>query len=408
MGKAPEFKGACCQFPRLGRRIPAWSHSGDNAMARTARILLISTCLALCTACGSMREAQPVVEYAELVRVAPESIPEDELLDIDIRPFIPFAESFKARMNVVSAIDGLFGVDVPDTRNMRVAESHYLSRELGHKLQGSGHWGMVRMNPYGMSGADLEVTGTVEYSDGQSLRLHVQAHDSRGKLWLSRRYTQLSPSSTATSSVEDLAFPFDDIFNQIANDLAAARASALDSGDLDALRRYSTLKFAEALAPTVFAPYRDDDTIIRLPAQDDPVFQGVQEMRAGNDTFLDAMQLSYDLYVDQIARDYLRFLYVGSQVSAQLDEYLQTDDSARASNSLPTKNSRYMAVYELALADMSQPMQENVAPLTLEFGDRTARLNGTLENQFRQWQVILQDMYEMETGKPANEGQTDE
>jgi hypothetical protein len=372
-------------------------------MVRHAGILVLVG-LALCAGCASKPEVQ---ERAELLQVDPASIPEAQLLDIDIRPFRPLGDSWQTELRELEAGDGLFGVQVPNTNSLRQAEGHYLSRELANKLQGSGHWGLVRLNPYGMSSSDLEVTGAVVASDGLSLRIRVEARDSRGKLWLSRLYTQLSPSAAVDGEITGPAFPFADLFNAIANDLVATRARMLSSADIATLRQNSTLKFAEALAPFVYQDYRGEDSVLRLPALDDPVFQVVQEMRAHNETFLDAMQMSYDLYVDQIARNYLRFLYQGQQITFQLQDYAQPEGTARRrTGSNVRRNARtrfrdYPALYERALAELSQPLEAAVAPLTIEFNGHTAELSGTLENQFRQWQVILLDMYEVEVGVPV-------
>jgi hypothetical protein len=364
--------------------------------------ILLAAWLALGAGCTAPFGPQ-ALERANLVIVDPAAIPEDELLDIDIRPFTPVPESVNARTRALEFGDGLFGVEVPNVRTLRQAEGHYLSRELANKLEGSGHWGLVRLNPYGMSGADLEVTGTIVKSDGISLRIRVEARDSRGKLWLSRLYTQLTPTVAVDGDVSGPAFPFPDVFNAIANDLVNTRARMLDSDEIEELRQHSTLKFAAELAPSVYETYRQKDTVVRLPAQDDPVFEVVQEMRARNDTFLDAMQLSYDLYVDQIARNYLRFLYQSQQVTAQLQDYDRPGSPAQQ-NAGVGRRARLRnpeEVYDRAIADLSQPLEEAVAPLTLEFNGHTAELSGTLENQFRQWQVILLDMYHTETGTPV-------
>jgi hypothetical protein len=395
MGWSPEFKGAYCQFRWHWRRIGHSSLHQEDAMVRLAGIFVFAG-LAL-AGCGLTSAGRQVQESAELLLIDPAAIPEAELLDIDIRPFAPDRESVATRLNAIAAGPDVFGFKTPTVRTLRQAEGHYLSRELANKLQDSGHWGLVRLNPYGMSSADLEVTGAVVTSDGISLRIQVEARDARGKLWLSRRYTQLTPSAAVDGEITGPAFPFADLFNAIANDLAATRARMLGSADIATLRQHSTLKFAEALAPSVYSGYRDEDAVVRLPAQEDPVFQVVQEMRVHNEAFLDAMQMSYDLYVDQIARNYLRFLNQGQQVNLQIQDYMlgdERDDFARSSKT-------YTVLYERMLAELSQPLEEAVEPVTFEFNGHTAELSGTLENQFRQWQVILLDMYQMETGTPV-------
>jgi len=376
--------------------LAAWLLLGAGCSMETVR--WFTTCTP-CNNSGALTEGalyardRNVQEQVTLALAKPGLLPEDDLLDVDIRLLRPM------RPPGMDFLDPFFKDSLG---SLRQAESYYLSEVLANKMQRSGHWGRVLVNPYGLSGADLEISGRIEQSDGQMLRIRIEARDSTGASWLAKRYVQTLPPLAPRSGLEEVSFPFNDLLNAIANDLARVRAEELSSREIALLRNNSLLKFAAELAPAAYAPYRQDNTVLRLPAQDDPVFLGVQEIRVYNETFLDAMQAGQEFYARQVAPDYLRFLDRSRQATQQINDYYLEAADGRTNLNPDSKGNmnfgRYKGLYSVALADVNQPIEERVTPVSVEFSDRSAELTGTIEEQFRQWQVILQDMYETETG----------
>jgi hypothetical protein len=389
-------------MPRHGKIVlVAWLALSAGCSSKTA--LWFSTC----TSCDNKVAAvvaEPVFDpdlhvqqQMPLVLAEPGAISEEDLLDVDIRllrPVRPAALEFLAPYEVRLG-------------SLRQAESYYLSMVLANKLQRSGNWGRVRLNSYGLSSADLEVRGWIEQSDGQILRIRIEARDSSGTYWLAKRYVQALPPLEPRSGLEEVSFPFNNILNAIANDLARKRAADFSSADIAALRSSSLLKFATELAPAVYAPYRQGNAVVRLPAEDDPVFLGVQEMRMSNESFLDAMQAGQELYARQVAEAYLRFLDRSRQATQMVNDYYvkamggpgQNENRNPYSNGTSNMNiGRYKPAYTELLAEVNQPIEEAVTPVTFEFNGRTEELTGTIEEQFQQWKEILLDMYEAETG----------
>jgi hypothetical protein len=332
------------------------------------------------------------------------AIPEDLLLDVGIRIFTPVAEPALA--------------DNTTLQNLRNAESHYLSWQLGQALQGSGNWGTIRLTPFMLNNADLMIDGEVLQSDGETLRVHVTARDARGRRWLDRDYYQLADADSYESAVgESPPLPFVSLLNQVANDLLEFRADNVSATELATIRRAASLDFAAEFAPDLYGDYSLD----RMPPATDPVFVRIESIRNRNDLFLDALQDQYTVFARTVDEPYRQFLARSNVITAGINYSINAktvarrygatlpvapertthnmspmryDFSTRRSNRLNYgKNS---TLYAAALADAGQAFEMHVAPQTLEFSQHTVTLTGSVEEQFAQWREILQELHALD------------
>ena len=76
------------------------------------------------------------------------------------------------------------GID-PD---VRAAEARYMPVLLSSTLQETGYWGQVRVVPRGLTAFDLYVDGKILVSNGEQLKLAINATDATGHVWLSKTY----------------------------------------------------------------------------------------------------------------------------------------------------------------------------------------------------------------------------
>ncbi len=102
-------------------------------MLRNLNLSLLSAVVAallLMTGCAS-----EVITSDVVLRRADSSnaLPEDLLLDVPNRICMPVDEP---AINTDTTL-----------QNLRNAEGHYLSWQLGETLQATGHWGAIRLNP---------------------------------------------------------------------------------------------------------------------------------------------------------------------------------------------------------------------------------------------------------------------
>ena len=166
--------------------------------------------------------------------------------------------------------------------DIRENEAHYLPYILRNTLLASNQWGAARVLPTRDPSMDLTIQGTVLSSDGQRLTMWVEALDSAGRVWLQKNYadesltddypvsTRYTPGSPFDAS--KFTEPFQDIYDQINNDLVQVRQT-LSTEDLINIKRVSQLVYASDLSPESFAHNLGKDengrmSILTLPAED--------------------------------------------------------------------------------------------------------------------------------------------
>ena len=211
-------------------------------------------------------------------------IAENLLLDVGVSPLdpnIPDSEKQIEKKNIV-----------PDVRR---AESIFIAYHLKDTLELTGNWGAVRVVPKDSSVVDIKIKGRIINSDGEMLKAKITATDSTGRVWLNKEYSDSASKLTYKNRLKE--DPFQDFYNNIANDLLAAR-SKLSDDDLLTLRNVSSIKFAKSLSPDAFADYIEESrsgktTIQQLPAADDPMFTRIARVKESEYMFIDTLDDYY-------------------------------------------------------------------------------------------------------------------
>ena len=230
---------------------------------------------------------QVVTDNSTPATQASEFIPFDELLDIGILPVdsnIP-EDLAKIEKELI----------VPDVRR---AESSYISYQLKDTLELTGNWGAVRVTPESSKSVDLELQGKIVESDGEQLKILMRATDARGKVWFERTYEDIASRFSYEKPKED---PFQDLYNQIANDLLGVR-EGLSREQLLEIKTVANLKFANDLAPDAFAGYlatptRGQVKIVQLPAKTDSMMLRVARIKEQEYLFVDTLDDYYSKFV---------------------------------------------------------------------------------------------------------------
>ena len=141
--------------------------------------------LALASACCLVGCSSEEVMVAHSVKLMPETetIPESQLLDVGVVVFDPGVPDGQVAPEVREKLvrEGTFV-------QVRRAESMYLAVQLRDTLQNSGHWGSVWVAPQSTTAADLNVTTKILQSDGDIVRLHTEAVDASGRVWIDKDY----------------------------------------------------------------------------------------------------------------------------------------------------------------------------------------------------------------------------
>lgn len=382
---------------------------------------------------------------ALVVLVAPPSIALDKITSATplalATPSRPYSAASLLDIGLLPLADGLELVDddEPVFPEVRSAETIYFVNQLAKMLERSGGWGAVRVVASSDIAVDLLVSGKVLSSNGEELELQITVTDSAGASWLDQRYQQTVGKYAYDRRLKQLRDPFHNLFSQIANDLLAARERHTDS-QAERLRAITALKFAEQFAPQALAGYleRGDDgssTLLRLPAENDPLMARIDKIRQRDYLYIDTMQDYYDRFSVQMHTPYQEYRAssydaavqarqlnakatrqmiggIGAIIAGIYGRYESNSASTRAistvgagfgglavRNSLATREKA--AAANESVAEMGASLGAEIAPQQIELEDRTITLTGSVEAQYRQWKQLLQEIYQRERALPS-------
>jgi hypothetical protein len=367
------------------------------------------------------------VEPTEAIR-AERALPEAALLDVGIQVFETVAISAEAAREKST-----------DPKILE-AEARFIPFHLKKTLQQTGQWGAVRVVPARAEEADVNVSGKLLESNGEKLRVEVKVVDAAGRVWFHNEYTaQATEKSYEPLDKKQDRDPYQDFYNQVANDMLAFRQE-LTERDLAAIRQVALLKFARSVAPYAFAPYLAEDKnglvkVTKLPADNDPMFERVNRIRAREHMFIDTVNIYYgNLYDDmrqpygQWRRTYLQELTQKRELERKAWERRILGAAAIVGAAVLGSNSNSSAgtagtniliiggyelirsggqlandarVHEAALKELGVSFKGDVAPVLDEVEGRTLKLSGSVDTQYAEWRRTLRELFTAETGLPA-------
>ncbi len=393
------------------------------AMLSPWRFLLLLLLLPL--GCARVPGHQVAEQVAPMV--VQQELPEPALLDVSIRVFDPGA--------LPDDEDERAGLSM----DIRKAEARFFPIHLKYTMQGTGYWGVVRVVPDDDVGAEVLVRGRIEYSDGESCALHIEAVDARNVVWFSRTYAETVEHPDRAQTAPAKRDLFQDLFTTIANDLASHR-SHLSPADVQEIRAVAELRFAAAMAPDAFAGYLVTDgagriRITRLPARDDPMLLRVRAIRVRDGMLVDAINGYYDGYYRDLWEPYTNWrIFRGREVATmrRLQRQALTrqllgiasivgaiaigvaGDSDTRARTTTLRDVMVMggaaAVYsgyqkakegEInrdAIEELGSSFSSEAEPLVMEVEGQAVRLTGSAEQQYSHWRQLLRKIYARETG----------
>lgn len=357
--------------------------------------------------------------------VAQGEIPEELLLDVGIEVFDPGVPEGGAPLQTGALSE------------VRKSEARYLPVRLMQTLQATGQWGAVRVVPAGATTLDVSISGRLVESSGAVLVLDLHAEDSRGREWLDHRYKE-DADPAAYRQPEVPREPFQALYNEIANDLLAARRK-LKEKELREVRAITELRFAADLVPTAFRDYLGHDrrgrwTLERLPAEDDPMMERVARVRERDNLFIDTLSEYYAgfqarmdkpygewrsfAYEEELARRKLQKSARKRKVLGALSILagLLSDRDSRVEGAAAdaaviggimavqsgVAKGQEAKIHIEALRELASSLDAEVQPILVDVEGQTLRLAGSMETQYATWRGVLQEIFEAETGFPLD------
>ena len=385
-------------------------------------IFLVFSSLLLLASCASYDVRTTDFQTAEKLEI---DTPDAYLLDVGIEVLEPDVEGMPE--------DGVVFTRV------REAESVWVAQKLKETLESTNAWGAVRITPDEEIIMDLQISGKIAQSDGETLSLDIHVQDQTGRTWLENNYSQVISRYAYDPSLKENE-PFQGIYNQIANDLL----ELLQKTPLEkrrAIRSISAMRFAQSFSPEAFDQYLIEDRrgyyrLDRLPADNDPMLNRVQSIQARDHMFVDVLQDYYFGFADNMEAPYhewraqsyqetqiireletsarnRRFagwlaIISGAVASVEGNEYVATAGVVGIMAGLAELQQSYSdrdeaSMHIETLSEIGQSLEEDLEPSVIELQDRTITLTGTVRDQYEEWRQILANMYYLETGIPPLE-----
>ena len=415
-------------------------------MKNLSRYFLPAAAMLLALTGCVVRDTKPLPKVAAVQ--AQTQIPEDELLDVAVRPFDTGIPPELAKDDEALEKRRIY----PDIRE---AESRYFATLLRSTLESTGQWGAVRVIPSTVEFVDVVVSGKILDSTGAHLALEVNVVDSTGRRWIDKkRYESIADlGSYKTDASLKQRDPFQNVYSQIANDMVAARDKLLADDRRD-IRRVTDLRFANDFAPDAMQGFlsKDEKTgmlkVVRLPAQSDPFMERIDRIRERDAGVVDTVNSYYGNFADQMRDPYgswrrssseeieketrtrnqartrtflgaaavLASVFVPGQCSRTDYNCRRIESAARTAGAIGGTAAvlsglkKYSDVknHTAALKELSHTFQNSVSPQVVDVEGRTLRLTGTADEQYREWRELLKQMYiEENGGTPATVKQPD-
>jgi len=394
-----------------------------------SRALRLMTLGALATALNLSLSGCMTHETRPLPRInaiqAAQEIPQDQLLDVAVKLLdenIPKDEKQQEKERIF-----------PDVRR---AEARYIAMQMRNTLEGTGHWGQVRVVPADANSLDVRVAGRILESTGAMLRLEVTVTDATNRVWFKKEYEQPADTRSYKDNSGRVRDPFQNLYSTLANDMLAHRQQ-LAAADLESVRRVSELRFASELAPYAFKDYIGADKkgmyhLTRLPADDDPLLTRMDRIRERDYALLDTINEHYALFSENMSDPYTNWrrysydeieahdeakrqaltrkllgaaaiiggLVAGTETNTYVGQAAATAaifGGAYAIKSGFDKGAE-VKMHSDSLKQLGESFQAEVQPMVVEVEGRTLQLKGTADEQYHEWRRLLRELYENETG----------
>ena len=404
---------------RLTSRLTATVQSrgvGARGIAVGLALALLMAACATSVPPAPRRIPAPAVGEVSLIR-SPIEPAQHQLLDIGVVIFHNLPDQFTLQ-NSTEINAGAFA-------EIRQNETQYLPYVLRNTLIDSNHWGAVRVLPESDPSVDLVITGTIVASDGLALEIEITAFDSTGREWINKTYADITQSDdfpessrfTASNRFDPVNFvdPFQDLYDQINNDLLSMRDS-LSEQELINLHRVSQMVYAAELSPESFVHILEEVpdrllTVSSLPAGDDPMMRRVRDMQLRHHTFIDTVDQYYQSLFDEMQPVYATWRHYSR------DQSLENQSAERqiyeggvygnAGNFLTLTQRydryRWAKIYEFEFAELASGFNNEIAPAILELNRNVHGLDGTMADQYAQWRKILRALFALEVEPSAGE-----
>ena len=332
---------------------------------------------------------------------------------------------------------------------LRRAESNRFAYKLKLALEKTRVFGAVRVTPTKTASGDLYILGEIKKSDGAEVAFNLEVVDISGREWMDKSFDHevteafyKDPRNLSTQWGVSNKDPYDPVFDKAAEKIVSLLKKRSTS-ELSDLQYISNLRFGANFVEDAFMQHLNIEdekiTLISKPSDNDPMLQRASAIRVREQMFVDSMQQNYANFSKKMDDSYWRWqeasltemklkndaerkamwkalagiLLIGLSVAAAAsgnsnDNYYGPDPAATTAAvtgavggawmlSESFKNVEEAKLHRNALNEMGGSINLEFSPQVVEFENETVELTGNAEQQFSQWRLFLQSIFEQES-----------
>lgn len=318
---------------------------------------------------------------------------------------------------------------------LRRAEARRFPVKLSQTLNETNAFAAISVTTNSSYLSDIVITGKIIQSNGEDVHLSISAIDSTGYNLINKKIYKHRTSEYFYQNIRNKDLdPFDSIYRAVAADLIAK----LKERNLADIELITDLRFAKNLNEQQF--YDSLDYIKNryelgfVPASNDPMFLRSQNVQLKDLAFRNEMQKYYINFSDEMNESYRiwqqaaleaskakREAQAAAATQAILGALLVAAATSSASNDDYYDDYNYGAIaaatvgagllvsavgniqeaeiHENTINEISQSYDGEIAPKVVEMEGIQVKLEGNIEDQFSQWQMVLGDIYESESSQ---------
>ena len=342
-------------------------------------------------------------------------------------------------VNIIEFNPGITGSPADYEENgiwpeLRRAESRKFAIDLKTSLKKTKSFSGIYVTPDQRYLADVSVSGKILKSNGRDLQLEISVKDSTGKTLINKKSYKGKVEKGYYNNLRNKGKnPFEElVFDKIAADII----KSLQRQDLDNIKLITELRFAREMNPSSF-----NDAVIEknkivfanfIPASNDPMYLRSKNVRSKDLYFRENMQTTYNDFVSNMSESYDIWkkasydatikaeeaksaatwkgvlgaaILIGGAIAMgdSMDGYYMDGgqyiagftgamlgagllDSALGDN-------EEAKVHKETILEVSKSFDSDIAPSVIEMEEKTVKLDGTLTQQFIQWQEVLKEIY---------------
>ena len=343
-------------------------------------------------------------------------------------------------INVVELNPGIFSDPAKNESagiwpELRRAESRLFADNLKTSFEDTKRFGDVNIVSSDKFLSDVIITGKIVESNGEDLILQISATDSTGQKFINnKQYSH----RTNEYFFRDLRNKDKDPFHPVYNSIVLDVMKYLQLQDLDKIQKTTELRFANDLNSDYFADAlvknrRNTYELNFIPDENDATFIKAKNVKIQDNIFKREMQETYDVFLEGLEEGYAQWRKAAFSASKERREaearanaavvagiLIGLAGAAASANSVDGYDYNYgqdlagsvaMAagaalIYQSTqdraeanrlsdtIDEISKSFDGEVAPKVIEFEGVTLSVEGSISDQFNEWQKIMKTYYD--------------